>query len=53
MSLCVNDWIKSSLMSTQRNKDVVLGEEPDNPVQVSKAKTVREKKSFITMLRTR
>ena len=37
MSLCVNDWLKSSLVSTGRNKDMVLGEEPDNPVQVSEA----------------
>lgn len=37
MTLCINDWMKSPLMSSQRNKDMVLGEEPDNPVQVSEA----------------
>lgn len=46
-------------MSTQRKKYIVLGEEPDNPVQVSeacrkcvKSYNAKEKKSFPTVFIT-
>lgn len=42
----MNDWLRNSLMSEQREEDTVLGGEPDNQVQVSEAENAKEKKSL-------